>query len=181
MTVIVPCDTIEARKATLALAKMEGPAYLRLAREKTPVMTTDESPFEIGKVEVFWESKDPEVAIIACGALTYNALVAARELEEEGTHTIVLNNHTIKPMDFDTIYAVAKKTGAVVTVEEHQIAGGMGSAVAEILSQKHPVPIEFVGVHDEFGQSGEPDDLIKHSGLDKDAIVTAAKKASSLK
>ncbi|MCH8049881.1 transketolase family protein [Patescibacteria group bacterium] len=181
MTVIVPCDTIEARKATLALAKMEGPAYLRLAREKTPVMTTDESPFEIGKVEVFWESKDPEVAIIACGALTYNALVAARELEEEGTHTIVLNNHTVKPMDEEAIYAVAKKTGAVVTVEEHQIAGGMGSAVAEVLSQKHPVPIEFVGVHNEFGQSGEPDELIKHYGMDKDAIVKAVKKVISRK
>ena len=181
MTVIVPCDTIEARKATLALAKMEGPAYLRLAREKTPVMTTDESPFEIGKAEVFWESKDPEVAIIACGALTYNALVAARELEEEGTHTIVLNNHTVKPMDEEAIYAVAKKTGAVVTVEEHQIAGGMGSAVAEVLSQKHPVPIEFVGVHNEFGQSGEPDELIKHYGMDKDAIVKAVKKVISRK
>ena len=181
MTVIVPCDATEARKATIALAKMEGPAYLRLAREKTPVMTTDKSPFEIGRTEVFWESKDPEVAIIACGALVYNALVAARELEEDGTHTIVLNNHTVKPMDEEAIYAVAKKTGAVVTVEEHQIAGGMGSAVAEILSQKHPVPIEFVGVHDKFGQSGEPDELIKHYGMDKDAIVKAVKKVISRK
>ena len=181
MTVIVPCDATEARKATIALAKMEGPAYLRLAREKTPVMTTDKSPFEIGRTEVFWESKDPEVAIIACGALVYTALVAASELEEDGTHTIVLHNHTVKPMDEEAIYAVAKKTGAVVTVEEHQIAGGMGSAVAEILSQKHPVPIEFVGVHDKFGQSGEPDELIKHYGMDKDAIVKAVKKVISRK
>jgi len=181
MTVIVPCDSTEAKKATQALAKMEGPAYLRLAREKTPVMTTFESPFEIGRAEVFWESKDPEVAIIACGALVYNALAAAHELEAGGTHTIVLNNHTVKPMDEEAIYAVAKKTGAVVTVEEHQIAGGMGSAVAEILSQKHPVPIEFVGVHDVFGQSGEPDELIKHYGMDKDAIVKAVKKVISRK
>jgi len=181
MTVIVPADALEANKATMALAKMVGPAYLRLAREKTPVMTTDKSPFEIGKMEVFWEVKDPEVAIIACGALVHNALVAANELMDENIHVNVYNNHTVKPIDEAGVYKAAKHAGAVVTVEEHQVNGGMGSAVSEVLAQKHPVPIEFIGVHNKFGQSGEPSELIAHYGMDSDAIKKAVKKVISRK
>ncbi|MBI3020248.1 MAG: transketolase family protein [Parcubacteria group bacterium] len=180
MKVIVPADAEEARKATYAAAFMEGPVYLRFAREKTPVFTTANSPFEIGTANVLWEAKNPEVAIIACGPLVHNALLAAKELENE-IPTIVLNNHTIKPMDRETIIAYAKKTGAVVTVEEHQIAGGMGSAVAELLVAEYPVPMEFVGVHDQFGQSGEPDELIEYYGMGVESIKKAIQKVLARK
>ncbi|MBI2049284.1 MAG: transketolase family protein [Parcubacteria group bacterium] len=180
MKVIVPADAEEARKATYAAAFMEGPVYLRFAREKTPVFTTADSPFEIGKANVLWEAKNPEVTIIACGPLVHNALLAAKELENE-IATVVINNHTIKPMDKETIIAYAKKTGAAVTVEEHQIAGGMGSAVAELLAAEYPVPMEFVGVHDKFGQSGEPDELIEHYGMGVGHIKEAIRKAISRK
>lgn len=175
MTVIAPCDVEEARKATVAAAFTNTPVYLRFAREKTPIFTTKHTPFQIGKAEIFWESDDPQVAIIACGALVHNALLAAKELEEEGIGSIVLNNHTIKPMDEDAVVHVAKKTGAVVTVEEHQVAGGMGSAVAETLARLHPTPIEFIGVQDQFGQSGEPEELIVHYGMDMHSIAEAAR------
>ena len=153
MTVIYPCDAEEARKATYAAAFHKGPVYLRFAREKTPVFTTKETPFEIGKANILWESEKPDVTIIGTGPLLYNALTAAHELEAEGVKTLVLNLHTIKPLDADTLLSAAQRAGAVVTVEEHQIAGGMGSAVAEFLAQNHPVPMEFVGVRDAFGQS----------------------------
>ncbi|MCL5733442.1 MAG: hypothetical protein M1334_02120, partial [Patescibacteria group bacterium] len=130
MKVFVPADWIEAKKATLAAAKIWGPVYIRLGREKTPVVTTEETPFIPGKADVFWESKKPEAAIIVCGALLYNALLAAYELEKEGVGTIVLNNHTIKPIDKKKIVEVAKRAGAVVTVEEHQVIGGLGGAVS---------------------------------------------------
>ena len=181
MTVVVPCDMEEARKATLAIAKTNSPAYLRLGRSSTSVITTTESPFELGRAEVLWKGEKPQVALIACGALLHNALVAAEKLSKENVSVLVLNNHTVKPMDSAGVVGVAKECGAVVTIEEHQIAGGMGSAVAEILSQNNPVPIEFIGVHDQFGQSGEPDELIKHYGMDVDSIIVAAKKAISRK
>jgi len=127
-------------------------------------------------LDTLFLSEKPTVGLIGCGAVLYNALVAAKELEEEGVGTIVLNNHTVKPMDEKSVVDVAKKCGAVVTVEEHQVAGGMGSAVAEVLAREHPVPIEFIGVHDQFGQSGEPDELIKHYKMDKDSIKEAVKK-----
>ena len=165
MVVLSPCDSIEAKKATIAAAKTESPTYIRLAREKTPVITTENSPFEIGKVKVLFESGSPQVAIIATGALVYKALQAAKESDQSGTGVIVVNLSTIKPLDEKTIIEVALKTGAVVTVEEHQIAGGMGSAVAECLAKSFPVPIEFVGVKDEFGQSGKPEELIEHYGM----------------
>ena len=180
MTVIVPADAEEARKATYAAAFTGTPVYLRLAREKTPVFTTADSPFEIGKANVLWETKDPEVAIIACGPLVHNALLAAKALESE-IRTVVINSHTVKPLDRDTILRSAKETGAVVTVEEHQIAGGMGSAVAELLAQEFPVPIEFVGVHDQFGQSGEPDELIEHYGMGVASIKKAIQKVLARK
>lgn len=176
MNVIVPCDAIEATKATMAIAKENQSFYLRLVREKTPVITTDESPFKIGKANLLTEVEDPAVAIVACGPLVYKALQAAKKLKKDGINVSVLNNHTIKPMDEKTIIAVAKKAGAVVTVEEHQVAGGMGSAVAEILVRHHPVPMEFIGVNDRFGQSGSPAELIAHYGLDVDDIMEAVKK-----
>jgi len=173
LVVINPCDSIEARKATVAMAKIVGNCYLRLAREKTPVMTSDDTPYTIGKAQVVREGKD--VAIIACGPLLYQSLCAAEELAKEGVQCRVINNHTIKPMDQTTVLAAAKECGAVVTVEEHQIAGGMGSAVAEILAQNNPVPMEFVGVHDQFGQSGEPNELIEFYGMGTKDVVKAVK------
>ena len=176
MTVLTPCDAIEAKKATLAAAKHDGPVYIRLAREKTPIITTEATPFAIGKAQVFYESDDtPIIGIIACGALVHNALLAARLLEEEGIGTSVLNLATIKPLDREGILAFAKKHKAILTVEEHQAAGGMGSAVAELLSQEHPIPMKIVGVQDQFGQSGTPDELIKHYGLDAQSIATAGR------
>ena len=181
MVVVAPCDSVEAKKATLALAENGKPSYIRLAREKTPIITTLETPFEIGKANILWKSQNPKVSIIACGSLVHNALVAAKKLEEEGIGSIVVNNHTIKPLDAETIIAVAKETGAVVTVEEHQIAGGMGSAVAELLAQNHPVPIEFVGVEDRYGQSGTPAELVEHYGMGVGAIIERVKKVISRK
>ncbi|MGB9848139.1 MAG: transketolase family protein [Minisyncoccia bacterium] len=174
LVVIAPCDVIETRKATLAAARYKGPVYLRFAREKTPIITTEETPFEIGKAVIFREGKD--VAIIGCGPLIYNAMLAAEELAKEGIDVMVVNNHTIKPMDAETIINAAKTCGAVVTVEDHQIMGGMGSAVAEILAQNYPVPIEFIGMRDRFGESGEPNELIEAFGMGKNSIKEAVKK-----
>ncbi|PIR69526.1 MAG: transketolase [Candidatus Niyogibacteria bacterium CG10_big_fil_rev_8_21_14_0_10_46_36] len=176
MTVLAPCDVHEARKATFAAASLPGPVYIRFAREKTPIFTTPETPFEIGKAEIFWEGKDPQVALIACGPLVHNALLAAGMLAEDGIDAIVVDNHTIKPMDEKTVIDVAKKAGALVTIEEHQINGGMGSAVAEIITRNVPVPIEFVGVLNRFGESGEPTELIEKLGMGPASIAEAAKK-----
>ena len=183
MVVIAPCDAEEARKATVAAAKTDTPVYIRLAREKTPSFTTPETPFEIGKAQMFFEprGKDPQVGIIACGPLVHNALVAAQALSEEGVDVSVLNLATVKPLDEDAITALAQTAGAIVTVEEHQIAGGMGSAVAELLAMKHPVPMEFIGVRDRFGQSGTPDELVEHYGMSAAHIADAVKKALARK
>ena len=174
MTVIVPCDAIEARKATITAASLPGPVYLRFGREKSPVFTTEKTPFEIGKAILFREGKD--VTIIGCGMLLYNALVAAEELSKEGIEATVINSHTVKPLDIETIVNSIKETKAVVTIEEHQIAGGLGSAVAETLSQYFPAPQEFVGVHDRFGESGEPDELIEAFGMGVKDIKAAVLK-----
>src|SRR3989344_5779477 len=194
MTVIVPADAIEAKKATITSAGLKGPVYLRFAREKTPVFTTEETPFTAGRAEIIWDShleaklpfgslasKKPDVAIIGCGPLLHNALLAALELEKNGIGSVVVNNHTIKPMDERTIREVAGEAGAVVTVEEHQVGAGMGSAVAEVLARSHPVPIEFIGVQNRFGESGSPQELIEHFGMGVTHIVTAAKKVISRK
>lgn len=175
--VIVPCDAIEAKKATYAAAHIWGPIYLRFAREKSPVFTTEATPFVPGKAEVFWESKKPKVLIVGCGGLLYNALLAARELEEEKIGTVVLNSHTVKPLDEKRIVELARKIGAVVTVEEHQIAGGLGGAVAEALARRAPVPMEFVGLRDTFGESGPPAALIEKYGMGVKDIVVAAERA----
>ena len=178
MDVISPCDAIEAKKATLAIAKTKKPAYLRLVREKTPIITTEETPFEIGKAEIYWmpEVGIAQVGIIVTGGLTHRALLAAKELEVLRIKTKVMNLSSIKPIDVEAIVALAKECKAIVTVEEHQIAGGMGSAVAEVLAQNFPVPIDFVGVKDKFGQSGTPDELIEHYGMDKNSIMNAVRK-----
>ncbi|HBB49623.1 TPA: transketolase [Candidatus Nomurabacteria bacterium] len=178
MDVISPCDAIEAKKATLALVKTGKPAYLRLVREKTPVITTEETPFNINKAEIFWipDVGIAQAGIIVTGGLMHRALLAAKELELEGIKTKVMNLSSIKPIDKNAVVALAKETKAIVTLEEHQVAGGMGSAVAETLSQNFPVPIEFLGIQDKFGQSGTPDELIEHYGMGKDSIKEAVKK-----
>lgn len=179
MVVISPCDAIEARKATIAAAHSPSPTYIRLAREKTPVITTDDTPFEIGKAQLLFSPTDgrkAEVGIIATGALVYKALKVAQSLEAEKVAVKVMNLATIKPLDEDAIWKLAQEAGAIVTVEEHQIKGGMGSAVAECLARHYPVPIEFVGVDDQFGQSGTPDELLEHYGMGESHIKQAAKK-----
>jgi transketolase len=173
LTVVVPCDSIQAKQATLAIGNLVGPAYLRLTREKTPVIITEDTPFELGKAQIFREGTD--VAIIGAGPVLYNAVVAAMELEKEGVSVCVVNLHTIKPIDTAAIIEVAKKCGAVVTLEEHQVMGGVGSAVAEVLVQNFPVPMEFVGMRDSFGESGEPEELIEKFGMGVGSIVGAVK------
>ncbi len=178
MVVVSPCDSIEAKKATLAIAKTKEPTYLRLAREKTPIITTEETPFEIGKANLVFtpEIGLAQVGIIATGALLHKAIVVAKNLEQEGIKIKVLNLSTIKPLDSEAIINLARETKAIVTVEEHQIACGMGSAVAELLSQNYPVPIEFVGVKNLFGQSGKPEELIEYYGMGTKDITDAVKK-----
>jgi transketolase len=180
MTVVVPCDSVQTKKATLALSERWGPTYLRLGREKSPVITTEETPFTVGEAQIFREGGD--VAIVACGILVYNSLMAADKLSREnGIECRVVNNHTVKPMDEAAIVAAARDCGAIVTVEEHQKHAGMGSRVAEIVAQKHPVPIEFIGVDDRFGQSGDPLELIEYYGMGIDAIVAAVRKVAKRK
>ncbi len=178
-TVIVPCDAIEARKATIAAASRKGPVYLRLGREKTPVITKESSEFKIGKAEILKEGKD--VTIIACGTMVCEALKAAKMLDDEKISAQVINNHTIKPMDAKTIISAARKTGAIVTAEEHQINGGLGSAVAEILAGTIPVPVKRAGINDRFGQSGTPPELLEEYGLTARHIASLARDAIALK
>ena len=176
MKVIVPCDSIEARKATVSAAKIWGPVYLRLTREKTPIITTENTPFIPGKIEIFWESKKPEVLIVGAGPILHNALLAAKILEKEKIGTVVVNCHTIKPLD-KKIAQLAAKVGAVVTVEEHQVLGGLGGAIAELLAKTNPVPMEFIGMQDTFGESGEPKELLKKYKMSPEDIVSAVKRA----
>jgi len=179
MTVIVPCDALEAKKATIASASHEGPVYLRLGRSGVPLITKEEDIFEIGRANLLKGGKD--VTIIACGMEVYEALCAAEALKKENISARVINLHTIKPIDRDIIIKAAEETGAIVTAEEHTIMGGMGSAVSEVLAQTFPVPMEFIGVQDRFGESGDPKELFKLFGLMPDDIVKAVKKAVSRK
>ena len=169
MTVVVPCDSEEARKATLAAAEHDGPIYLRLQREATPLMTTDISPFEIGKVRCFYRSNKPKVTMFSCGAMVHTTMLVAKELEAEGIGTIVVNVSTIKPLD-KMVIEYAEETCKVVTVEEHQRIGGLGSAIAERLSEHSPMPVHRIGIDDMFGQSGTPDELLEFYGLSKEHI-----------
>jgi transketolase len=182
MVVVSPCDYEEAKKATIAIAKNGKPTYLRLARQDSLILTKSESHFEIGKANVLHEGRNPKVTIIGTGPILGEAVDAARELEENGISSVVINLHTVKPIDEQTLIHWARLTGAVVAVEEHQIAGGMGSAVAEVLAKNFPVPIEFVGVRDSFGESAKTyQELWKKFGLKKENIVEAVKKVIARK
>ncbi|MFA4930718.1 MAG: transketolase family protein [Patescibacteria group bacterium] len=173
LTVIVPLDYEETKKATIAAAKHAGPVYFRFAREKTPVVTTPKSPFKIGQANILKEGKD--LSIIGAGPVLINAFLAAIELEKEKISIEVINLHTIKPLDQKTILTSAQKTKRIVTIEEHQINGGLGGAVSEFLSESYPVPITRLGVSDTFGESGQPDELIAKFGLDTISIIEKIK------
>jgi len=178
MQVIVPIDAVEAKKATLAAAQIVGPVYLRFTREKTAVITSQSAPFTPGKALELWRSKKtPQVAIIGCGPILYQGLLAARKLEKEkGIGSVVINSHTVKPLDIKTIVNAAKKYGAIVTVEEHQVLGGLGGAIAEALALKQPTPIEFIGMQDTFGESGDYAHLIPRYKMDPNSIIKAVQK-----
>ena len=172
--VICPVDVLEARKATRALAQEWGPMYLRTSRSPFPVITKESDPFIIGKAHVMREGKD--VTLIGCGLMVSEALQAAELLKKENIEARVINMHTIKPMDTAVIIESARKTGAIVSAEEHQINGGLGGAVAEVLVKNYPVPMELIGVHDKFGQSGTPEELIEHYGMSVSHIERAVEK-----
>lgn len=188
MIVISPCDSFEAQKAVIAAAKNGKPTYIRLSRDKTPVITSEHTPFEIGKAAIIFKSEivgknsqlknsKYDLGIIATGSLLYRALSVAKRLENEGKSVMVMNLATIKPLDEHAVTRFAQETGAIVTVEEHQIAGGMGSAIAECLAKNHPVPIEFIGVKDQFGQTGTASELIEHYEMGESHIYAAAQRA----
>src|SRR3989344_4447743 len=182
MVLLSPCDAIEAKKATLAAAKNGKPTYIRLAREKTPIITTEETPFEIGKAQIFFSPPmTAQVGIVATGALVHKAIVAAQNFAEKGIAIKVLNISSIRPLDFEAIKNLAKEAGAIVSVEEHQVVGGLGSAVAEVLAQNCPVPMELIGVHDKFGQSGTPEELIEYYGMGVSHIEAAVERVMTRK
>lgn len=175
MTVIVPADMEETRKATLAAAAIKTPVYIRTAREKAPVFTTKDTPFEIGKANVYREGKD--IAIFACGMMVYESLKAAEELKKEGIDAAVIDLHTIKPIDEQTILKYAKQCGLLMSVEEHQVNGGMGSAIAEVLSDKYPCQLKRHGIHNRFCESGDGYELLERYLLDSKGIAKTAKEA----
>jgi transketolase len=172
MVVVVPGDAIEAEKATLALANDKRPGYLRLAREASAVYTSIQTPFEIGKAYVYAQGED--ITVIATGPLTYQALVAAEKLFKDGIDLEVIHCPTVKPLDTETILKSVKKTGHVITIEEGQINGGLGGAVAELLGEQHPVPLIRMGIKDRFGESGKPEELLEHFGLTAKHVALAA-------
>lgn len=172
MVVIAPCDSVEAEKATIAMSKDKRPNYMRLSREDSPIITTKETPFEIGKAYIF--EKGSDITIVATGIMTYQALVAADMLYKQGIDAEVIHCPTIKPLDAVTILQSVKKTGKVITVEEHQINGGLGGAIAELVSENHPVPLRRIGIKDHFGESGKPSELMEHFGLTAKNISIAA-------
>lgn len=169
MVVVVPGDAIEAEKATRAIAENGQPSYIRLAREKTPVFSLDESPFEIGQAYILKDGTD--ISLMGTGTMTYQLLLAAKLLAEQGINAEVVHVPTVKPLDEETIVASARRTGRVITAEEAQIIGGFGSAVTEVLSEKLPVPIKRLGMQDRFGESGDPKDLFKAFGLTGEQIA----------
>lgn len=175
MRVLVPCDMEEARKVVHAAVAVDGPVYFRFGRAPSPMLTTAKTPFSIGKAQVFAEGND--VAIIAAGPIVHSALLAADRLVEKGISCRVINSPSIKPLDEETIERAAKECGAIVTAEEHQISGGLGGAVAELVGRTYPVPIELVGMPNSFGESGEPAELLKKYKMDAEAIMAAAQKA----
>ena len=181
ITIFVPCDAIEAKKTTITAGEIDGPVYLRFTRDKTPVITTDETPFEPGRSQVFWTSDNPQVSIFAMGYMLYQGLLAAKALEDEGINSLVVNVSTIKPLDEDNITELSEKSGAVVTVEDHQIMGGLGGAIAEVLAKNKPTPMEFIGLQDTFAESGKPNELLGKYKMDKTAIIEAIRRVISRK
>jgi transketolase len=179
--IMVPCDSVEAKKATIASANINGPVYLRYTRDKSPVMTTEETPFEVGKMYDFWVSDNPQATIFSMGYMTYYALLAAKDLENEGINVIVVNVPTIKPLDTEGIRRFTENSRAVVTVEDHQVAGGLGSAISEELAKSTPLPMEFIGLQNTFAESGTTTELLEKYGMGKDAIKDAVKKVISRK
>lgn len=174
--IYVPCDSIESHKATVASGETNLPVYLRYSRDKTPVITTQATPFKRGKLQTFWVNERPQVTIIAMGYMLYYALLAAKELEEEKFQVNVVNAATIKPLDEEAILEATRISQAVVTVEDHQVMGGLGGAVAELLAKTTPLPIEFIGLQNTFAESGAPKELLKKYGMDTDAIKQAVKR-----
>ena len=179
MTVIVPCDYNQTKAATIAIADYAGPVYLRFGRPSWPIFTAADQPFEIGKAQIFSTGKD--VSIFACGHMVWKAIEAGRILEEKGFEVEVINIHTIKPLDTEAVIASIRKTKCAVTVEEHNIIGGLGDAIAQTAAKDFPIPIEYIGTKDTFGESGTPTQLLKKYGLDTPNIVEAAEKVMKRK
>lgn len=181
LQIYIPCDAIEAEKVTIASAQTKMPVYLRFTRDKTPIITTEETPFGVGKMQDFWIAENPQVTIFATGYMLYYALLAAKQLEDEQIPTNVINVATIKPLDQEGILQFTKQSQAVVSVEDHQVVGGLGSAIAETLAKTTPLPMEFVGLQDTFGESGTPKELLAKYHMDETAIKDAVKKVISRK
>lgn len=180
MQVVVPGDAVEAKKAVMAAAVSESPTYIRFGRSPVATFTTPETPFSIGKAIALWESEKPKIALMATGSLSYEALLAARSLAADGIEVSVLHVPSVKPLDELAVMEAARKAGRVLTIEEHQVAGGFGSAIAEFLSERYPVPVTKVGMHDAFGQSGTPAELLAHYGLSAAGIAASARKMLGL-
>ncbi len=179
MTVIVPCDFNQTKAATMAIADYIGPVYLRFGRPKWPNFTPENQPFEIGKAQYFSEGKD--ISIFACGHMVWKAIEAGKILEEKGISVELINIHTIKPLDVETVKQSIQKTKCAVTVEEHNIIGGLGDSIAQVAAKHFPIPIEYIGTNDTFGESGTPTELLKKYGLDTPNIIAAAEKVLARK
>jgi transketolase len=172
MKMIVPSDYHETYKATKAAATIQGPVYIRFGREKVPVVTNAETPFEFGKALTMREGSD--IAVTACGIMVHAALIAAEELEKSGIQARVINMHTLKPLDESAIIDAARECGGIITAEEHQIYGGLGSACAQVVAREYPVPMDYVAVMDRFGESGQPEELLRAFGLTSSVIIQKA-------
>jgi transketolase len=181
MEVFVPSDTNEAKYLTKESANSDKPTYLRLSRQNYPTITTNETAFDKNKIQTYWISDNPQATIFATGYMLYFSLLAAKKLEDEGINILVANVSTIKPLDEATVIGLTEKTGAVITCEDHQVAGGLGGLIAETLARNLPKPIEFIGLKDKFGQSGKAEELLKEYQMDEKSIIEAVKKAISRK
>lgn len=176
MNVFVPCDFEEAKKTTLESAKINKPVYLRFTRDKSATITTSQTPFDINKIQTYWITQNPQAVIFATGWLLYFALLAAKKLEEKGINVLVANVCSIKPIDTEAVINLAKEAKRVITVEDHQIMGGLGGTIAEVLAKHCPTPMEFIGLNDTFAESGKPLDIIKKYNMDDTAIIAAVEK-----
>ena len=174
MTVIVPCDYMQTKRATISISKLEGPVYLRFGRPKVPIFTAEDQNFQIGKAQIL--NRGTDVTIIACGHLVWKTVEAARILEKKGISCDLINMHTIKPLDERAVLESMGKTGCVVTAEEHQRNGGLGDSIAQLLALKQPAPVEMVAINDSFGQSGKPEELMEVYGISTPDVVNAAER-----